>query len=201
MSSLSLVLMFLQMLIPGDAPETHSSVGVSISRPSNPNYFFDYWKLGYGISYQRSSMPAESYGWLLLGDANWFPLDQTRLFQRFGVDPDQTKMTGGSAVTLSFSANMNYRVPGYTETVPYVFGGFGVSFSDILGSTITYPFNTTEKGMQTGIGFIFPVGMYVETKYRGTTDIVIMLKHNFGIPVSKNSLSGNTALTIGFRLD
>ncbi|MFZ4620776.1 MAG: hypothetical protein ACOYNS_09465 [Bacteroidota bacterium] len=179
----------------------HSSVSVSVARPSTPDYFYDYWKLGYGISYIQSRQTVETIGWMAIGEARWFALDQDRLFQRYNIDAGSTTMTGGSAVAISASASVTYRVPDYAGTVPYLFAGFGLSFSDIFGSTITYPFSTSERGMQSGLGCIFPLGMYIETKYRGTTDIVILAKYDYGIPISGQSLSGNASIGIGVRLD
>lgn len=201
MTLLSFCLLLLQFIPSTERYAPYSSVGISIARPSNPDYFYDFWKNGYGVTYNRTFPSADPLGWMVAGDMFWYGLDQERVFQRYSIDAGSTALSGGSAVVLTASAYRTYRIPDYTSTVPYLFTGVGLSLSEIFGTTITYPFHTTEQKMQTGVGIFIPIGIIVETKYRETTNIIIIGKYDFGIPILAPSLSGKASISVAFRLD
>ena len=173
--------------------------GVGAAVPANPDYFYDYWKTGYGVQFIGTYVSQNTFDPMITAEGYWFGFDDRRYFQRFNADPSQSTFEGGNAVVISVSGTERYRIPGYETSVPYFFAGIGLTFSDIGKATMTYPFSSVTKGSQPSVGAVIPLGVCIETKYKNSTDIIITLKYSYGIPTSKTILSGFTSLSLGLK--
>lgn len=172
-------------------------LGAGAAFPSAPQFFYDYWDLGFVLGAGYLTTVAPSTELLLSMDFSRFSLNKNRFFKGIELDQTGNSIAGGAISLITTSAQAKHTPKNQEYVIFHFLGGLGFSFSSIAESNATFSGQPVHQDSQSSFWGFLSLGGGLEFALRNGSILSIDGRAQFPFISSRKANATNSSIRIG----